>query len=145
MSDPNTVLTGAQAVSDAAPYVNAVVGAVISALGGFIAVLVKKYIGISIDQAMLAKVEGLATQYAAAEVAKAADNLATRQIDVKSPMVKSIADQILVDAPKELDSLGLGPDEVKGKVTAAFGQLQAQMTAVAAPAALPPAAAPAKL
>ncbi len=145
MSDPNSVVTGAQAVSDAAPYVNAVVGAAISALGGFVAVLVKRYVGITVDQAMLAKVEGLATQYAAAEVAKAADNLATRQIDVKSPMVKSIADQILADAPKELDALGLGPDEVKAKVAAAFGQLQAQMTAVAAPAAAPPAAAPAKL
>ena len=135
MSDPSTIVTGAQVVSDATPYVNAVVGVVISGLGGFLALLVKRYVGVTISQDALAKVEDLAMQYAAAEVAKAADNLATAQIDVKSPLVKTLADQVAANLPKELDLLGLSTNDVAKKVTAAFGMLQSNMTAI--PAALP--------
>jgi hypothetical protein len=135
MSDPNTIVTGAQTVSDLTPIINSVVGAIILGIGGLIAALIQRYTGYIVAQTMMTKVEGLATQYAQAEVAKAADSLATTQFDVKSPLVKKIVDQIAYEAPKEMSSLGLSTADVQSKVLAAFGKLQASMTTI--PAAAP--------
>jgi hypothetical protein len=130
MADPTTIVTGAQAVSDAAPYINALLGTVISAGVTTVAVLAKKYLDVTFSQAALTTVEGLATQYASKEVFKAEDNLAHATLDTHSALVKTIADQIALDAPKELAALGLSPADVNDKVAAAFGKLQASMTAV---------------
>jgi energy-converting hydrogenase Eha subunit C len=132
MSDPATIITGAQAVADISPYINGIVGTIVSAGVTMIAIAAKKYLDVTFSQAALNTVKSLATQYAAKEVFKAEDNLAHATLDTHSALVKTIADQIALDAPKELAALGLTPDDVKDKVAAAFGELQAHMTATPA-------------
>jgi hypothetical protein len=130
MSDPSTIVTGAQAAADMTPYIQGIVGTVVSAGVTTIAILAKKYFDITFSQAALTTVEGLADQYAQKEVFRAEDNLAHATLDTHSALVKTIADQIAADAPKELAALGLSSADVNEKVAAAFGKLQASMTAV---------------
>ena len=135
MSDPSTTVGAAQAVSDLTPYVQSVVAAIVVALGGIVTAAIRKYVGIAVSQDLVDKVDAYVEQLAAAEVAKAADNLAKTQINVGSPIVKGIVDQVASALPAELDALGLTTEAVASKVAGAFGKLQASMTAVpAAPA-----------
>ena len=138
MSDPSTTVGAAQAVSDVTPVIQAIVGAVIAGLGGFAVGLIKRYVGVTVDQATVAKVDTYLSDLAAQEIAKAADNLATKQIDVRSPIVKVIVDQVAAAMPKEMTAVGLTPEAVAGKVAAEFGRLQASMTAVPTPPAPTP-------
>ena len=134
MSDPSTTVGAAQAVSDVTPVIQAIVGAIVTGLVGYGVGLVKKYVGVSLDKATEAKIDDMLGNLAAQEVAKAADNLATAQIDVKSPVVKSIVDQVVAALPKEMNAVGITPEAVAAKVAAEFGRLQASMTIVPAPA-----------
>ena len=129
----DTTVAATSLMADLQPYIIAIVGTLVTAAFGALVALAKKYTGIAIDQATVAKVDALAEQLAAKEIAKASDNLATAQIDVKSPLVKALADQALAALPVELAKLGLGPDDVASKIAAAFGKLQASMTAVPVP------------
>lgn len=131
MSD--TTISGAQIVADLEPYIVAFIGAVITAGTAIITYQVQKYTGIRVDQTTAAKIDKYVEDLAAKEVAKTADNLATHEIDVHSPVVASVVNKVVADLPGELKKVGLGPDDVATKATAAFGRLQAQMTTVSVP------------
>ena len=134
MSDAATTISAAPEVTLAVPYVQAIAATAITALGAFVAGLIKRYVGIAVDQAMIDKVDAYVANLAAQEIAKAADNLATAQIDVRSPIVKTLVDSVVAEMPKEMTALGLTPEKIAAKVAAEFGRLQATMT-VATPAA----------
>lgn len=116
-------------VADAEPYVVALIGVVVTAAGAFLSAEIRRYTGLAVSQALLAKVERYIEDKAAQQVAAAADNLAHAEIDVKSPIVADIVAKIVAALPSELKALGLTPTAVAHKVAAAFGRLQAGMTA----------------
>ena len=124
----DTVIAARALVADAEPYVVALIGVVVTAAGAVISAEIKRYTGLAVDQAMLAKVERYIEDKAAQQVAAAADNLAHAEIDVKSPIVADIVTKIVAAIPVELNALGLTPIAVAHKVAAAFGRLQAGMT-----------------
>ena len=135
MSD--TAIAASSLVADAQPYVVALIGVVVTAVGALISAEIKRYTGLAVDQAMLAKVERYIEDKAAQRVASAADNLAGARIDVHSPVVAEIVAKIVAAIPGELAAVGLTPIAVAHKLAAAFGRLQATMTAVSAPASAP--------
>lgn len=116
-------------VADAEPYVVALIGVVVTAAGAFLSAEIRRYTGLAVSQALLAKVERYIEDKAAQQVAAAADNLTHAEIDVKSPIVADIVAKIVAALPSELKALGLTPTAVAHKVAAAFGRLQAGMTA----------------
>jgi hypothetical protein len=125
----NTVIAASSLVADAEPYVVALLGVIVTALGAIIASQIRRYTGLALDQALLAKVERYIEDKAAQRVASAADNLAHAEIDVKSPVIADIVAKILAAMPDELNAVGLTPTAVAHKVAAAFGRLQAGTTA----------------
>ena len=130
MFDPSTAVGTSSVVSDALPYVQTAAVAIITGLSGIAVALIKKYVGISADQAVVDKVDAHIEQLAKAEIAKAAGNLASAQIDVQNPIVKALVDEVVDVLPIELEKLGLGPEAIASKIVGAFGGLQAQMTIV---------------
>jgi len=126
----STLIAASALVADAEPYVVAFIGVVVTAVGAVLAAEVKRYTGLAVDQALLAKVERYIEDQAAQAVAAEADNLANRQIEVKSAIVAEIGAKIAAAIPAELDAVGLTPAAVAHKVAAAFGRLQASMTAI---------------
>jgi hypothetical protein len=127
----STVIAASSLVADAEPYVVALVGVVVTAVGAFLSSEIRRYTGLAVDQAILAKVEKYIEDKAAQQIAAAADNLARAEIDVKSPIVADIVAKIVAAIPSELDAAGLTPTAVAHKLAAAFGRLQAGMTAAA--------------
>ena len=130
----STLIAASALVADTEPYVVAFIGVVVTAVGAILAAEVKRYTGLAVDQALLAKVERYIEDQAAQAVAAEADNLANRQIEVKSAIVAEIGAKIAAAIPAELDAVGLTPAAVAHKVAAAFGRLQASMTAIPAKA-----------
>jgi hypothetical protein len=127
----NNVIAASSLVADAQPYVVALIGVVLTAVGALISTEIKRYTGLAVDQALLVKIERYIDDKAAQQIAAAADNLGHAQIDVKSPIVAEIVAKIVAAIPAELDAVGLTPTAVAHKVVAAFGRLQASMTSVA--------------
>ncbi|HXT06231.1 MAG TPA: hypothetical protein VN715_04760 [Roseiarcus sp.] len=126
----STLIAVSALVADAEPYVIAFIGVAVTAVGAVLAAEVKRFTGLAVDQAVLAKVERYIEDKAAQAVAAEADNLANRQIDVKSAVVAEIVTKIAAAIPAELDAVGLTTAAVAHKVAAAFGRLQASMTAI---------------
>lgn len=125
----NIVNAASSLVAEAEPYVVALIGVVVTAAGAVISAQIKRYTGLAVDQALLAKVERYIEDKAAQQVASAADNLAHAEIDVRSPVVADIVTKIVAAIPVELNAVGLTPTAVAHKVAAAFGRLQAGMNA----------------
>jgi hypothetical protein len=117
------------------PIAQAIAYVIVTGLVALVAALIQRYVGVRIDQATQGKLDGYIESLVGAEIAKASDNLATAQIDVKSPIVKMIVDRVAADLPAEMQALGVTPAAVAAKAAGAFGKLQAQMTTIAAPAA----------
>jgi hypothetical protein len=125
----SAVVTASALVADAEPYVVALIGVVVTAFGALVTREVRRFTGLAVDQAILAKVERYIEDKAAQAVAAEADNLAHASIDVKSPIVADIVTKIVAAIPGELAAVGLTPAAVAHKLAAAFGRLQASMTA----------------
>ena len=53
----STLIAASALVADAEPYVVAFIGVVVTAVGAVLAAEVKRYTGLAVDQALLAKVE----------------------------------------------------------------------------------------
>ena len=121
----DAVISTAGIVADLEPYIVAAIGAIVAALGTFIAVQIQRYTGVVVQQATIDKVDKYIADKAAQAVAAAGDNLSKTQINVGSPMVADLTNKVVAALPKELDALNLSPDAVAHKMTSAFGRLQA--------------------
>jgi len=121
----DAVISTAGIVADLEPYIVAAIGAIVAALGTFIAVQIQRYTGVVVQQATIDKVDKYIADKAAQAVAAAGDNLSKTQINVGSPIVADLTNKVVEALPKELDALGLGEDAVAHKITSAFGRLQA--------------------
>ena len=148
MSDPATTVSLAPIVQALAPYALAIAVTVAGiAIKGAVAVaadLGQRWFNykISADRqaSTTAKIEKTFDDLASKAVASASDNLATTSIDVRDKIVADLAAEAQKLIPVELTALGLTPDAVALKVTAAIGRKQVAMTTVSplpTPAATP--------
>lgn len=129
----NTTVSAAGLMADLQPYIVSAIGAVVVALGGFIALQIQKYTGVVVQQATIDKVDKYIADKAAQAVAAASDNLAKKEINVGSPIVVDLTDKVVAALPAELAALGFSPDDVAHKMASAFGRLQATMTSTTVP------------
>ena len=133
MSD--TAVLAAPFVAALQPYFTAAATAIVGGAITLAAAAFHKWTGIQIDTASLAAIRAAAQDEAGKMVAAAEDNLATRKVDVGSPMVSTAADAIAERLPAELKASGIAPEDVEHMIAGAVGQLQARMTSV--PPAVP--------
>lgn len=125
----DTALSAAPFVAALQPIAQAIVAAVVSGAITIGVALLSKWTGVTVRQSYVAALRRAAQDEAAKAVAAAADNLAKRQIDVRSPIVVSAAKAIANKLPAELKATGIGPEDVANMVAAEIGKLQASMTA----------------
>jgi hypothetical protein len=131
MSD--TTIAASSVLAVLQPYLTALATVIVPLIAAWGVGELKRYTGIAVSQTVIDKVDSYIADLAAREIAAAADNLATKQIDVGSPLVKQLLGKVLLALPTELQDLGLSSDAVAAKIAAAFGRLQASMTVVPAP------------
>ncbi len=135
MTDSTTAIAAAPLVADVVQIVQGFALAFITGFVGLAAKFASDYLHLQFSAADRAAFVAFVDDLAAKEIAKAADNLATAQIDVHSPIVKAIADQVEAELPDLMTKLGITPQRVADMTTAAFGRLQARMTSVSPPTA----------
>ena len=129
MSDAS--ISVATLLADLQPVVNVAIGGLVSAVVAGALALGYKFLGLKISADDQAQVDKYLTELAQRGVAAAEGNLASAQIDVKSPIVAKLVNEALDNGPAVLAKFGLSQDVIAHKITAAIGALQAKMTTVA--------------
>ena len=134
MSDP-TAVAAAPFVAALQPYIVAIVGAVTTYLVAQGVTAFTRWTGARIDATYSASIEAACANEAGKLVAGALGNLATAQIDVKSPGIAQAANAIITASnpilAKAVSSTGLTPELAASIIVGKIGKLQAQMTSAA--------------
>jgi hypothetical protein len=105
------------------PYLVAAVGAVISVLVGWVLMLAKSKLGISIDDSMRSSLQTAATNAAGLVLNKVGNTLAGKSIDVKHAAIQEAVLYVVKNAPDALAHFGLSPDQVAEKILALLPQV----------------------
>ena len=121
------------------PYVNTVVGAVLSALVGWILVIAKSKLNISIDDSMRSALETWLKNQASSLVAAGVVKVEGLKISVPNAYVAAAANTAGTLIPDALAHFGLSPDVLAAKIVNAIPQVPT-VAAVAAAQATPAAA-----
>lgn len=109
------------------PYVDILLNAAITAAFAVLAIVFKRYAGVTLSAALETKLIGMAQTEAGVAVAAAEDNLAKRAIAVSSPIVANAAARIAAHAPDL--AAAYPPSRLQAAVAGEIGKLQAAMTA----------------
>ena len=137
MSDPTAIVNAGPLIEALQPYISAITGSLVLALGGLVFAALKGA-GVAVASAYQTQIEQACANEAGKLVAGALGNLATATIDVKNPSVAAAANAIIsASSPvlaKAVASTGLTPELAASIIVGQIGRLQAQMTS-AAPAA----------
>jgi hypothetical protein len=137
MSDPTAVVNVAPLIEALQPYISAIAGSVVLALGGLVFAALKGA-GIAVASAYQTQIETACANEAGKLVAGALGNLATAQVNVGSPGIAAAANAIVsASAPalaRAVSATGLTPELAASIIVGQIGKLQATMTS-AAPAA----------
>ena len=104
------------------PYVASAIGAVISFLVGWVLVLLKSKLGISIDDSMRDSLQTAATNAAGLLLNKLGNQL-PGTIDVKNQFVADAVNYVLKAAPDAINHFGLTPDAIAQKIIALLPQV----------------------
>ena len=132
MSD--SVIDMAPVLASLLPIITPVAVAVVGAFVGLAAAAFTKLTGVKINAIYLGAAKSAAETEAGKIVAGAADNFATRQIDVGSPIVAAAANAVALRIPAVMKATGLTPEALASMIVGEIGSLQATMT-LASPAA----------
>lgn len=117
------------------PYIIAVMGGLILALGTWANAIFQKKTGIQVSQAAIAKVAQDAKDAGGAWFAAQEPQIAAHAvIPIGSPVVARLANAVLADVPAEIKA-DVPPDKVATMVAGEIGRLQAQ--ALSAPVSTP--------
>lgn len=120
--------------SDARGTIEAVVGVVVAAILGWISLLVKKNLGLSIDGKMRDTLQGAAMNGVHLGLDKVQGYADTKNFDVKSKIIADGIGYIRQYAPQAVKHFGLGEDDLAAIVKAKLAQLQPAETAAVAKA-----------
>jgi len=135
MSNPATAVAAAPFVAAIEPYLVDLATLIVGGAVTLAAAAIHKWTGVAVSSTAVEAVRRAAATEAGKLVAAAADNLAARQINVESLLVKQASDALAERLPDLLKSAGITPDALDHLVAGEIGKLQAQMTS--APAASP--------
>jgi hypothetical protein len=110
----------------AQPFIEAVVGAVVSVAVTWVTVLLHKYLGVVFTKAEIAAIDRAVTAKAGKWVAQEANGWATKSVTVENPFVAFAASEVIKDLPREIAANNITPDAVKEGIVAKIAALQAQ-------------------
>jgi len=107
---------------DVMSYVASIVGVAISALVGWVFMLLKTKIGLSIDDSMRASLQAAATN-AAGLVLNKLGNALPGSVEISNPLIAEAVQYVLKAAPDAIKHFGLTPDALAEKIVAALPQV----------------------
>lgn len=117
-----------------APYIDSVVGALLTALVGWVLYLAKTRLNVSIDDSARDALQTWLLRQASSLVADGAVKLNGLQVQVSNPALASAANVALQDIPDALKAFGLTPDKLQQMIVDKIPHVPAVAAAVAATA-----------
>lgn len=105
------------------PYFASAVGAVITFLVGWVLMLAKSKLGISIDDSMRSSLQTAATNAAGLALNSLDNTLSGKTIDVKHPAIAEAVLYVVKNAPDAMAHFGLSPDQIAQKILALLPQV----------------------
>lgn len=95
----------------------------ISALVGWLLLLLKQKTGLSIDDSMRDALQTAVTNAAGLVLNKLGNQLQGKVIDVHNPFVAAAVNYVLMSAPKAIEHFGITPESIKEKIVAKLPQI----------------------
>ena len=116
------------------PYITAAIGAVITFLTGWVLMLIKTKLGLSIDDSMRASLQTAATNAAGLVLGKLGNNLQGVKVDLRNEFIADAVNYVIKAAPDAIAHFGLTPDMIAQKILALLPQVaNTTVTATTAP------------
>ncbi len=112
------------------PYVDLLVPPIVMGLVGWVAIRIQQWFGIKMQSDAVERLKSAAATSAGALVAGAEGNLATRSINVRSPEVARIANEVARIMPDSFKAAGATPEGLQRIVVGEIGKLQASAAPV---------------
>jgi hypothetical protein len=116
------------------PYLTAAATVIVPILIAALAQRLSSWLGVSMNATQVDRLKSAAATEAGAIIAKEADNLAGKSIQVGDPRVVQAANAIAAKLPDTAKAVGATPDALRKFVVGEIGKLQA--TATPAPVAV---------
>lgn len=105
------------------PYIASAVGGLITFLVGWVLVLVKSKLGLSIDDSMRASQQTAATNATGLVLNKLGNTLNGKTVDVGNVLVADAVNYVMKAAPDAIAHFGLTPDAIAQKILALLPQV----------------------
>jgi hypothetical protein len=105
------------------PYIASAVGGLITFLVGWVLVLVKSKLGLSIDDSMRASLQTAATNATGLVLNKLGNTLNGKTVDVGNVLVADAVNYVMKAAPDAIAHFGLTPDAIAQKILALLPQV----------------------
>ena len=133
MTDSTQAVSAAPFVAIAAPFINAIVTALVGVAATWFAVQYHRWTGRAMAQADQDKLRQAAQDAAGVIFAGAEAGISATSIKVGDPRVVSAANKIAATIPGVIALTGVTTDGVAHMVTAEIGKMQAQSTVTPSP------------
>jgi len=122
MADTGTI-TGSDIAGFVMPTIQAVVSALVLYGVGWLALLLKTKLGVSIDDSMRASIQTAATNAAGLVLNQLGNTLQGKTITVQTPFIADAVNYVLKNAPDAVAHFGLTPDAIAQKIIALLPQI----------------------
>lgn len=106
------------------PYLLMLFSVLVSALLGWVAIVIKNKFGLDIDAHMRDTIQTAATNAAGSLVAKLEGPIGNASIDVRSQLVKDGVDMVIAKVPDAISHFKLSPEDVAALIQAKLGIMQ---------------------
>lgn len=106
------------------PYLLMLFSVLVSALLGWVAIVIKNKFGLDIDAHMRDTIQTAATNAAGSLVAKLEGPIGNASIDVRSQLVKDGVDMVIAKVPDAINHFKLSPEDLAAIIQAKLGIMQ---------------------
>jgi len=106
------------------PYLLMLFSVLVSALLGWVAIVIKNKFGLDIDAHMRDTIQTAATNAAGSLVAKLEGPIGNASIDVRSQLVKDGVDMVIAKVPDAISHFKLSPEDLAAIIQAKLGIMQ---------------------
>lgn len=134
MADTGTI-TGSDIAGFILPTIQAVVSALLLYSVGWLALLLKTKLGVSIDDSMRSSIQTAATNAAGLVLNQLGNSLQGKTITVQTPFIADAVNYVLKNAPDAVAHFGLTPDAIAQKIVALLPQIANTTTTANTPSA----------
>lgn len=129
------IITGADIAGFIMPTIQAVITALILYGVGWLALLLKTKLGVSIDDSMRASIQTAATNAAGLVLNQLGNQLQGKTIEVGTPFIADAVNYVLKNAPDAVAHFGLTPETIAEKIIALLPQIANTTTTATTPSA----------